>query len=126
MITDFEEYTAPLNDIELHAAQIIARCLNISHIGKEKAVTAQHICNSLAQYDMEFRDAKGRPYLNGARIRKIVNHLRMTGTCPTLLASSKGYYISTNREEIAGYIDGLIARASAINGVAAAMQSRLV
>lgn len=122
MITGFELETAPLNEKEQTAARIIAECLQLHHVGSRKAVTAQHICNSLAKFSEVFRDAKGRPYLNGARVRKIVNFIRTTGQCPRLIASSKGYYVSNDRREITEYITGLRARAQAIEAVAKAME----
>lgn len=125
MLTGFEQETAPLNAIELRAARIIAYCLITGHTGADKAVTAQHICNAMAKQSAEFRDEKGRPYLNGARIRKIVNHLRVTGACPRLIASSKGYYISNDRQEITEYIQSLYARAEAILAVAKQMQTTI-
>lgn len=124
MIFGFEQETAPLNDVEKSAAQVIATCMQQAHVGAERAVTAQHICNALANWP-QYRDAKGRPYLNGARIRKIVNHIRLTGACPGLLANSKGYYVSTDREEVQAYIDSLKERANAIYAVANKMQAVL-
>lgn len=125
MITGFEQETAPLNEVELYAAKIIDCCLKRGHIGQEHAVTADHIGKSLAAQNMAFRDAKGRPYLTGARIRKIVNYLRTSRICPRLIASAKGYYISNNPEELTEYITSLRQRASAIQAVADAMSAAL-
>ena len=125
MLFGFEQETAPLNEVENKAAQIIAYCLQRGHIGSERAVTAQHICNSLANQDAMFRTEKGSPYLNGARIRKIINFIRTNGMCPHLIASSKGYYISNNRDELSEYIQSLHARAAAISAVAMSMEKEL-
>ena len=125
MITGFEQETAPLNEIELRAAEIISYCLNKGHVGNTKAVTAQHICNALAQQDARFRTEGGKPYLNGARVRKIMNHLRTSKICPRLIANSKGYYISNDHNEITEYIISLRARAAAINAVADAMSAAM-
>ena len=122
MINGFENETAPLNETEQTAARIISECLQLHHVGSHKAVTGQYIANSLAKFSEVFRDAKGRPYLNGARVRKIVNFIRTTGQCPRLIASSKGYYVSNDRREITEYITGLRARAQAIEAVAKAME----
>lgn len=118
MLFGFEEQTAPLNDIELKAAGVIADCLQNHHVGKERAVTATHIGNSLAKYDTIYRDAKGRAYLTGPRLRKIINYIRTQGLCHRLIASSNGYYISNNSNELAEYVKSLRERANAINAVA--------
>ena len=117
MINGFEQETAPLNDIELCAAETIARSLKANHIGADKAITADYMCKAMAQFPI-FRTPNGKPYLNGARIRKIVNHIRLTGMCPNLIASSKGYYVSEDKSEILEYVNGLRERANAINQVA--------
>lgn len=121
MIQGFEQETAPLNDIEKDAAHVIALCMMNDHQGMEKAVTAQQIAMGMAMYGARYRTDKGKPYLNGARIRKIINHIRMT-KCPNLIASSKGYYISTDKDEVLEYIVSLRARANAIQAVADRMQ----
>ena len=124
MIYGFENETAPLNNIELQAAAIIRDCLINFHVGAKRAVTAEQIARGMANMEL-FRDKNSNPYLNGARIRKIVNHLRITGACPRLIASSKGYYVSNDREEITEYIQSLYARAEAILAVAKQMQVAL-
>ena len=125
MITGFEEETAPLNDIEFKAASIITYCMYKGHVGSDRAVTGQHICNALASQDAMFRNANGKPYLNGARVRKIMNYVRTSGMCPLLVASSKGYYVSKDRNEIVEYIASLRSRAQAIIAVADAMASHI-
>lgn len=123
MLAGFEQETAPLNEIELLASEVIAKSMRMHHVGREKAVTGQHICDALARYNEIYRDGKGRPYLNGTRVRKIVNFLRVNGICPFLIASAKGYYISTDTEEIKEYINSLRERANAINAVANTMSA---
>jgi len=125
MIFGFENETAPLNDIEKKAAKIIAGQMVQWHTGSDKSVTAQQISNGMAQCFADFRDGNGRPYLNGARVRKIVNYIRTSGLCPRLIASSKGYYVSNDRNELNEYITGLYARANAIKAVANAMEAGL-
>jgi len=121
MINKFENETAPLNKIELSAAAIIASALYKFHIGEEKAVNAQHICNSLAERFPQYRTTKQTPYLTGARIRKIINHIRINNLCPNVVASSKGYYVSNNAQELQEYVQSLRQRAAAINAVADAL-----
>ena len=125
MIYGFENETSPLNNIELQAASIIRDCLVSFHVGAKNAVTAEQIARGMASMEL-FRDKNSNPYLTGARIRKIVNHLRTTGKCPNLIATSKGYYICNDPAERREYIDGLKARAMAILNVVAAMEGASV
>lgn len=125
MINKFENETAPLNDIERSAAAIIASALYKFHIGEEKAVNAQHICNSLAERFPQYRTTKQTPYLTGARIRKIINHIRINNLCPNVVASSKGYYVSNNAQEMQEYVQSLRQRAAAINAVADALNMQM-
>lgn len=125
MITGFEIETAPLNDIEMDAAGLIAHYMQQGHIGIERAVTGQTIAEGMARNYAKFRDTKGRPYLTGARIRKIMNYIRMY-KYPFILASSKGYYISTDKSEIEEYAASLRARAKAIEAVANRLQTALL
>ena len=117
MIQGFEEQTQPLNDLELHAASAIAECLRNHHVGKEKAVTGDAIGRGMAQYK-QYRTEDEKPYLTGARVRKIVNYIRFAGWCPRLIANSNGYYVSNDAEELKQYVQSLRARANAINAVA--------
>ena len=118
MLYGFEEQTAELNAIERNAAGIIANCLQHHHIGKEKAVTGQAISDGLAKTYTEFRTDNGKPYLNGARVRKIINYIRTQNLCPRLIANSNGYYVCNDRAELTEYINSLRARANAIQAVA--------
>lgn len=118
MLFGFEEQTQPLNDIELNAADVIARCLHNHHVGRDKAVTGEQIGRALAGWNGKFKTANNTPYLNGARVRKIINHIRTNGWCPRLIASSKGYYVSDDNEEMKQYVQSLRARANAINAIA--------
>ena len=117
MLFGFEEQTQPLNDIELHAASAIAECLRNHHVGKERAVTGEQIGRGMARYE-QYRTADDKPYLTGARVRKIINHIRFAGWCPRLIASSNGYYVSNDDEELKQYVQSLRARAKAIYAVA--------
>ena len=42
--------------------------------------------------------------VDGPRIRKIINHIRLNGLVPGLMATSEGYYIATTPEELDEYM----------------------
>jgi len=112
MINNFDKETAPLTEEEIRAASIIARkiCLNI---GVEKAVTSEKIIEAMARQNIK---------LTGARVRKIINHIRRTRLVDNLVASSKGYYVENDQVKLREYVDGLLQRAEAIKVVAESYQ----
>jgi len=58
--------------------------------------------------------------LTGARLRKLVNHIRTNGMLP-LIATSQGYYVSHDKEDIENQINSLRQRAMSINACADGM-----
>src|SRR3990167_11085340 len=104
MITNFEQHTAPLTTSEVVLMNKIA-CFLRSEARKGREINNQQI-------DEHF-SLPGQS-CGSARIRKIINHIRIYGIVPRLLANSKGYYISNNRKEIDDYINSLHQRAGAI------------
>lgn len=56
--------------------------------------------------------------ITDARIRKIINYIRVNKLIVNLLATSKGYFISNDFEEINKYKESLIARANSILNLA--------
>ena len=51
--------------------------------------------------------------MTGARLRKIVSHIRVSGKLP-IIATSKGYYVSYDAEEIRNQVKSLEERAARI------------
>ena len=113
MITGFDNETAPLTDYEEQTLlPIMVRCLSLKR-GKDNAVTNTYICSRL----------KDRGHkVSGARIRKLINHIRINGLVPRLIATSDGYYIATDNREMESYIDSLRGREEAIRAVREAME----
>lgn len=103
MINGFEEQTHELTEYELTLVPLFVRGFSCK-IGKANAVTSDAII------------ARMRPQhkLSGARVRKIVNYLRVQGILPNLMACSAGYYLTNDPEELASYIESLEQRANAI------------
>lgn len=114
MITSFEQHTAPLTATEVLLMHQVAALL------KNEARKDAEINNR--QISERFAPLKGA--IGSARIRKIINQIRITGLVPRLLANSKGYYISNDAGEIDDYIASLHQRAGAILAVEKAIQSQ--
>ena len=104
MINGFEQETEPLNDYEQSLVPIFIQGLK-TKLGKESAVTNDAMIAGL--------DKMGHK-LNQARVRKIIAHIRNKQLIKGLMASSKGYYITNNPEEIKDYIESLQGRIEAI------------
>lgn len=102
MIIGFEDYTHELTEVELNfVLPIIVKGLQNKH-GKENAVSNKYICDTLNPKKM-FGEYK----LTGSRVRKIINHIRMTGKVMYLCSCQKGYFVAKTKDELYDYIDGL-------------------
>lgn len=84
--------------------------------GKKNEVTATHICK-------QFTDAGYK--LSGARLRKIINHIRVNNLIFNLISTSKGYYIATTEAECKKYLLSLKQRIGAITSLYDAMENQL-
>lgn len=104
MIEGFERETAPLTDDEMRLLPIIIAGLK-TKVGKDMAIHGATICEKVSE---KF----GK--LTEPRLRKIVNHIRTNGMLP-VIATSKGYYISHDRDEINAQIQSLEQRRESIN-----------
>lgn len=117
MINGFSEETSPLTEQEKKLIPIFVRSF-FAHIGKENAVTSSAIAEGLKK--------NGRGSVSGARIRKIINYIRINGLVPCLVSNSKGYYISNDAAEIDAYIESLQDRCFAITAVAEALKGQKI
>ena len=112
MLKGFEIETADLNEYELNILMpIVARGL-AAHVGRANSVTNRHICDRLTRAGYQIGDA---------RLRKIVNYIRVKGIVKCVIATSNGYYVATNRADVSDYTDSLKGRAEAIYAVARAV-----
>lgn len=103
MIDGFEEETAVLNDFEKSLVAGFVSSLS-NKIGKGNAVTGKHIISMYRKQNIK---------LSGARVRKIINHIRINDLVSLLCSTSKGYYVANNQEEIKSYLKGLKTRIDA-------------
>jgi len=117
MITNFEEITQDLRDTEKELLPILINGLK-NKTGKGQAVTGSIIIKA-------FEDNKGVK-LTDARLRKMINVIRINNLIPCLCSSKKGYYIAVNQEEIKDYIQSLDERISAIQAVRDAVHDQYI
>jgi len=104
MINGFEEETAKLSEYELSLAKIMALAFQ-SRVGKENAITANQIVNS-----MTFKGYK----ISESRVRKIIHFLVSTKQVNRLVATSKGYHIAQTDQEVEDHVQSLVQRAVSI------------
>jgi predicted GTPase len=108
MITNFERETHELNGYEINKLlPIIVQGLS-TKIGKEKAITNKAICKALKEQGYKISDT---------RLRKVVHYIRIKNFVPLLIATSKGYYVATEKQEVESYIKSLSERINSINEV---------
>ena len=116
MLNGFEQQTKPLTEYEFDILPIIVKCLK-RHIGKDNAITNDEMSEGMYKH--------GYRKVGSARIRKIINHIRINGMIDGLMATSDGYYITTDIKEMMSYISSLDGRIQAITEVRDAMVEQL-
>ena len=92
MIKGFEDYTYELTNYEKELVEKLIKGLS-PKIGRNNAVTSTVICKSLN--------------IVGPRLRKLINHIRITNQLAGLCSTSKGYFVAENLGEIDDYIISL-------------------
>lgn len=113
MLEGFEDITHDLTDDEAKLVPYFIAGLK-TNVGKANAITSNKIIEILQ-----------KDGLTGARVRKIINYIRVNYLLPGLIATSKGYYISTDPQEIKEYIASLGHREAAISSVRKCMEEYL-
>lgn len=112
----FEDFTYPLTDYERE--KLLPAFIISFHYrqGLAKAITNREIIEKMAP-----RFDQPGSKLTDARVRKIINHIRVNNLMPGLVASSKGYYVSNDPKEVQDYIDSLSGRIISISAVRSSM-----
>lgn len=100
MINDFEKYTEELSDDEMKLLPAFVAGLR-NKIGKQNAITNKAIQKAFRESE------KWNLNIPDARVRKIINHIRINGLVNGLCASSNGYYVAANDQELSDYLEGL-------------------
>jgi hypothetical protein len=108
MITNFEEITSELNSDEQKIVQILVKRFR-EKPGRQNEITNKKI---VAAIDQHFSIKT-----NEARIRKVINFIRINSLLPGLIATSSGYYLTANPKELQTYIQSLKEREEAIRAV---------
>jgi len=108
MLKLFEDITEDLTDYENQVVKpIIIQGLELKR-GKENAVTNKHIVEKLKEQGIK---------TSTPRVRKIIHDIRVNDTIPCLIATSSGYYISKDIEELDNYILSLTQRMFSIKEI---------
>lgn len=118
MITNFEEITCPLTEEEKKLVRPLIRGF-ASHT-RANPIKARTILLQMKTYCAQ----KGLQKLTLPRLMKITNFIRAASILP-LIATSKGYYVSRDPEEIRKQIDSLNERADSIKVAANGMKKFL-
>jgi hypothetical protein len=105
MIEGFEKYTEELSEDEKALLPSFVRGLK-GKKGKQNAITNKAIQAAFQAHE------KWQIKIPDARVRKIINHIRVNGLVKGLCASSKGYYVASNQQELEEYLEGLSQRIS--------------
>ena len=113
MVTNFEEQTERLNDIEMAAIPIFKKCFEEGHVGARNRISAREICEKMASLP-QFRKSDGRPLLTDVRVRKIINYIRMNDIIPMLCGDNRGYYVAETEQEVRDFIRSMRDRTSSM------------
>lgn len=116
MITNFEEITHELTPTEMELIPIFVSGLQ-TKIGKGNVVKNAEIISRLK---------KGLGItVSEARVRKIINYIRTSNLVPLLVATSSGYYVATDKEDVDRYIESLEQREREIRRVRESLKQQL-
>lgn len=108
MIAGFENITHELSEYEKTTLlPIFIKGLS-KKVGHRNAVTNKKMVQGVKKLGHN---------INEARVRKLINYVRNHNLIPGLIASSKGYFISHNPDEVESYVQSLAQRANEINRI---------
>ena len=107
MINNFEDFTEELSPDEL---KLVAPLMNgLRTKTKQTPIKAPEIVKAMNV----LAEKNGLIKITESRLRKLVNHIRMKGILP-IIATSQGYYVSYDKQEITDQINSLTQRANSI------------
>lgn len=109
--------TEPLNQIEQSVLPHIVRIL-LNCKGKAKAVNNRSIAALLYE--------QGKQTIPESAMRKVINHIRLNGLVPGLIANSQGYFVAADEQEYAKGIESLEQRINAIQAVRDALRQQFL
>ena len=115
MVRGFENYTAPLTQADKEQTALQLAGLLKWRKGKCVAITNTEIRAMM----------RSRGYLlSDAKVRALINYIRINGLVERLVASSEGYYVAESAAELADYCDSLREREAAIRAVRQALEGQ--
>jgi hypothetical protein len=101
MISRFEEYTEKLSEQELELVPRFLTGLSV-HKGAANVINNKSIRQQLQNIGVIVPDT---------RVRKLINHIRNNQLIKGLVASSKGYYVSNDLNDVISFRNSLLQRA---------------
>jgi pyrrolidone-carboxylate peptidase len=109
MLPGFEDITNSLTEYEL--TELVPDFVSSfkKRQGKEMAITNKEIVSKMK--------IAGEKYMSDVKVRKIINHIRTHALVPGLVASSSGYYVTNDPQEVQRYINSLDGREAEIRRV---------
>jgi hypothetical protein len=116
MITNFENITADLTEADLELVPLMVR--GFKQYTKENPIKEPEIVS-------RFNEKNPGMKLTGVKLRKLVNHIRTNSLLP-LIATSRGYYVSYDPQEIENQVKSLHQRASSINNCAQGLHRLII
>lgn len=114
MITNFEDITHEMTEDEKKLVPILIK--GFTAYGKSNPIKAPDVISRLKQKGYKITEP---------RLRKIINFIRSEGILP-LIGTSKGYFVSYEREVIADQIKSLQERADSIANSAQGLKKFLI
>ena len=111
-ITNFEDHTNELNDKELEILPLVIH--SFRKYDKDSPIKSADIVKKMNIYLIQ------REYtikMTGARLRKMVNFIRSNSLLP-LIATSRGYFTSKNKDTVEKQIKSLLERERSIENCA--------
>lgn len=112
MITNFEDITRDLEPEEKQLVRVLISGFKTKT--KDNPIKAPDIIKKI---NLDKQRLGLKKNITEPRLRKLCNFIRSEGMIP-LIATSSGYYVSYDKEEVKKQIDSLNERASAIIGSA--------
>ena len=116
MVRGFEDITKELTQKELKAARKIANALR-GRMGVKNAITNKEMMAAMESY--------GMPVDSTARMRKIIQYIRITGLVKGLCSSSKGYWKAATKDELHATFISMIERIKSQQETAASIKRDL-
>lgn len=108
MIRGFDHETQPLTEYEERILLPLFIAGLKLKVGKDSSITNAEIVSALKKQGYK---------IDSARVRKIINHIRINNLVQGVIATSDGYYIATSEKELAEYEESLKGREDAIRAV---------